>query len=379
MAKIGIDYTAAIHQTAGVGRYVRELTAALADLALRTNAPAVGHWRLFVAGAPAELPPAPPGCSYAPSLISERNHARLWHRLRLPVPVEAWTGPIDLFHAADFMLPPTLPRTRTVLTVHDLAFEKYPGDTMPGMLAALRRTVPRSVKAADHVITVSEATRQDLIDLYRLPPEKVTAIPHGVAARFNPALPLPAQRRAVADKYHLPDAPFILTVGTLQPRKNHLRLVQSLARIKMDAKLVIAGGTGWAYDQVRAEVDRLRLGERVVFAGFIDDADLPDLYRAATIFAYPALYEGFGLPVLEAMACGLPVVASNGSSLPEVAGDAGLLVDPFDVDALADALARLLDDPSARAKLRQKGIARAGQFTWARAAERTWEVYCRLL
>jgi glycosyltransferase involved in cell wall biosynthesis len=354
---------------------VRELVAALAQDWQRHpgGAPPL---RLFAADARrADLPPPPEGCAWRPSRLSERTHARLWHRLRLPVPVECWTGPLDLFHATDFTLPPTLRRARTVLTIHDLAFERHPEETMPGMLGFLRSVVPRSARRADAIIAVSEATRRDLIDCYRLPPDRIAVIPHGVSTRFSP---VPADGEpgisALREKYRLPDDGFILTVGTLQPRKNHLRLVQALAAMKHAASLVIAGGSGWAYEAVRAEVSRLGLEQRVILAGFADDADLPVLYRAAAVFAYPALYEGFGLPVLEAMACGLPVVASNTSSLPEVAGDATLLVDPLDPAAIADALDRALGDSGLRADLAQRGLARAAEFTWVRAARRTWDL-----
>jgi glycosyltransferase involved in cell wall biosynthesis len=372
-SRIGIDYSAAIHQTAGIGRTVRELVAAMAALPARAESEPL---RLFVAGAPPSRLPVPPrGCTFCPSPLPERSHARLWHRLRLPIPVEVWTGPLDLYHAADFALPPTLARTRTVLTIYDLAFEHYPAATMPGMLNHLRRVVPRSAHRADRVIAISEATRQDVISRYGLPPQKVITIPLGVSPRFHPA----SASVDICARYGLPAGPRVLSVGTMQPRKNHLRLVQAFARIKTDAVLVIAGGRGWAYEAVQAEVSRLKLDGRVIFTGFVDDPDLPGLYNAAQVFVYPALYEGFGLPVLEAMACGVPVITSNVSSLPEVAGDAALLVDPLDVDGMASALQQLLEDASLRAKLREKGITRARQFGWPQSAEQTWRVYQALL
>jgi glycosyltransferase involved in cell wall biosynthesis len=372
---IALDYTAAVHQSAGIGRYVRELTAALAQRA----APEFRPLRLFVAGARGlDLPPTPSGCVYCPSFLSERTHARLWQRLQLPLPVELWTGRVALFHATDFSLPPTLPKTPTVLNIHDLAFERYPAETMPGMLGYLRRVVPRSARQASHLIAISEATRRDLIELYGLPAEKISVVYPGVSARFS--APAPQSEAEVRAKYGLPDAPIVLTVGTLQPRKNHLRLVRAFSRVRDRAVLVIAGGEGWAYDAVRNEIARLHLSERVIFTGFVDDADLPALYRVATLFAYPALYEGFGLPVLEAMACGLPVVTSEVSSLPEVTGaEAALLINPLDEEALAMALDRLLDDETLRAALAEKGRLRAGQFTWARTAEAIWGVYRALL
>jgi glycosyltransferase involved in cell wall biosynthesis len=245
------------------------------------------------------------------------------------------------------------------------------------MLSYLKAVTPRSAQRAGAVIAVSEATKRDLVELYDLPPEKIHVVPHGVSTRFTP-LGEPADE-AIRLRYRLPAGPFILSVGTLQPRKNYLRLVRALAAMHHPAHLVIAGGTGWAYEKVRAEVERLGLWKQVTFAGFAGEADLPGLYRLASVFAYPALYEGFGLPVLEAMACGTAVVTSNVSSLPEAAGEAALLVDPLDERAIAHALDHLLGDEMLRARLVEKGLARAAEFTWERAARRTLEVYRSLL
>lgn len=340
---------------------------------------------LFVAGVRGiELPPPPGHSVYHPTQLSERNLARMWHRLRLPIPVEYWTGALDVFHAMDFTLPPTHRRTQTIVTIHDLAFERFPDETMPGMLAHLKRTVPRSVARADHLMAVSQATARDLIDLYGVPEVKISVVHLGVAQRFNPR-PAPSadsaaeESAAIRQKYGLGDGALVLTVSTLQPRKNHKRLVQAFAQASSDATLVIAGAQGWAYEDVQREVDRLNVAHRVVFAGRIDEADLPALYRAATVFVYPSLYEGFGLPVLEAMACGLPVISSDSSSLPEVVGEAGILVDPLDVAAISGALDRVLGNDALRAQMRQAGITQARQFTWAQAAQQTWDVYEQVL
>lgn len=374
---IALDYSPALHQSAGIGRYAREIAAAL--LALRPDL----DWRYFVMGADHRvLPELPPGVEVRPSRLSERTHHRLWRRLRLPLPVETWTGPIDLFHGLDFLLPPLRPATRSVVTIHDLSYERFPAETMPGMLDTLRFWTPRAVARADCVVAVSEWTRQDLIELYRLPPEKVIAIPHGVHPRFGPAAQ-PGERRALRQRYGLPEGvPLLLTVGTTQPRKNHLRLVRAFAQLHTEAHLVIAGGRGWYYEDVFREVERLGLRERVTFTSFVEEIDLPALYRAATVFAYPALYEGFGLPVLEAMACGVAVLCANSSSLPEVLGpdgEAGLLVDPLDVEAIAAGLARLLADDSLRTRMGQAGQARAAGFTWEAAAQAHLRIYGDLL
>ncbi|GAB4423732.1 MAG: glycosyltransferase family 1 protein [Anaerolineae bacterium] len=375
-ALIGIDYTSAVHQRAGIGRYTRELVKALAD------AP-TGGWsaayRLFVANSGARAAQSLPGerFGWRTTRLSERWLARLWYRLALPLPVELWTGRLNLFHAADFFLPPTRPATRTLVTVHDLSFVRYPDSTMPGMSRQLNNWVPRSVARADHVIAVSQATANDLTELYGTAPGKISVLHHGVSPEFRPVTDA-AQQQAVRQKYGLGERPFILSLGTIQPRKNYRRLVQAFAQLKADATLVIIGGAGWNSQAVFDEVARLGLTERVIFPGFAADADLPALYSAATLFVYPSLYEGFGLPALEAMACGTPVVASGTSALPEVVGEAGLLVEPTDVAALAHALNTLLHDDEQRRRLSAAGLARAASFTWPGMAARLVQVYQHL-
>ncbi|MBX7214263.1 MAG: glycosyltransferase family 4 protein [Thermoflexales bacterium] len=388
MADITLDYTPAERQSAGIGRLTREVTRAL--LAARTR----HRFRLFVMGqapAGAGMSPAnglPAKTPLTRTRLTDRWLHRLWFRLRLPLPVEMLSGATDLYHATDFTLPPTRPRTRTVLTVHDLTFERDPGSAVPTLLAFLRRVVPASARRADHIVADSHATARDLTELYGIPPAKITTIHSGVDARFSP-LPRGTREqesRALRERYQLGDDPYTLCVGTLQKRKNHLNLVRAFGRVLADwpageraPLLVISGGKGWLYEETLAEVAALGLGERVRFIGFADDADLPALYRHARAFAFPSLYEGFGLPVLEAMACGTPVVTSNVSSLPEVAGNAGLMVDPYDVPALAAAVTRALRDENWRAFAGEAGQRRAQTFTWRRAAEQLLEVYDRAL
>lgn len=374
-AAIAIDYTAALEQGGGIGRYTRELVAALARQDDRTD------YRLFAAGQRADdLPDAPgPNFAWKPTRLSSEWLARLWHRARLPLPVETWTGPVDLLHAPDFTLPPVRRGTRTLLTVHDLSFVRAPEAAAPGLRAYLNRVVPRSVARADHVLADSEATRQDLIDLYGTPPEKISVLYSGVEERFRPVSDVEALR-AVRARYGLGKGPFILSVGTVQPRKNYGRLVEAFQRLDgHDLTLAIAGGKGWLDDPLYGQIEALGLGERVRLLGFVDDADLPALYSAARVFAFPSLYEGFGLPPLEAMACGVPVVASRASSLPEVVGEAGLLVDPLDVEALADALRRALEDEDLRRALISRGLAQARRFSWGESAQRLRGHYTRLL
>jgi glycosyltransferase involved in cell wall biosynthesis len=374
--RIGIDYTAAMRQRAGIGRYTRELVGAL----LRLSSP--HRYILFAAtggmgkGALACLPADAP-CALRPVPLSDDWLARLWHRLRLPIPVEAVVGRVDLFYSPDFVLPPTLPRTRTLLTVHDLSFLHYPDHFVPKLVRYLERVVPRSVARADRVLADSEATRADLIRLLGVPAGKVEVLYSGVDPRFRPD-PEPGERERLGARYGIGDRPYVLSVGTLQPRKNFVRLIRAFARLspaalRLAPSLVIAGGHGWLYEEVLQEAERHR--DRVRLLGFVDDADLPALYRNAALFVFPSFYEGFGLPVLEAMACGVPVVCSNASSLPEVAGDAALLVDPRDEQGLATAMERALTDETLRAGMRTKGLRQAARFTWDRAARQLLSVF----
>jgi glycosyltransferase involved in cell wall biosynthesis len=287
-------------------------------------------------------------------------------------------GQLDLFHAADFVLPPVKPGTRTIVTIHDLSFVRYPDLVMPGMETHLNKWVPHSVRQADHVIAVSKATSQDLIELYQTPPEKITTLYHGATPGFKPVVD-PNALAIVRQKYGLEDKPFVLSISTIQPRKNYRRLIQAFAQIDSPVMLVIGGSKGWHYQDIFAEVDKLGLEKRILFPGFVADTDLPALYSAASLFVYPSLYEGFGLPLLEAMACGTPVVTSNQSSLPEVVGEAGLLIDPYDVDALAAAMRQVLADTSLQQKLSQAGQIQAKKFTWEGMAAKLLKLYQTLM
>lgn len=371
---IGIDYTPAYEQGGGIGRYVRELIGALAQQDQST------FYRLFVMGAGRKALPPPPGpnFSFAPASLTPIWFARLWHRARLPIPVENWVGKVNLYHATDFVLPPTRRSTRTVLTVHDLSFVRVPEAASPSLKAYLDAVVPRSVRQADQVLADSAATKNDLCELYGVDPGKIEVLYSGVHPRFRPT-PEGASIRA---KYGLGDAPYVLAVGTVQPRKNYQRLIEALSQLPPDlddVQLVIAGGKGWLQGPIYESVDRLGVRDRVRFIGFVEDADLPALYSEARALAFPSLYEGFGLPILEAFACGTPVLTTPVSSLIEVAGDATILVDPLSAEAIRDGLARLLRDETLRAQLIERGFIQAAQFTWERAAMQLRAVYQRWL
>jgi glycosyltransferase involved in cell wall biosynthesis len=373
--RIAIDYTAAINQRAGIGRFVRNLVGSL--IALDTTDQFV-----LVHAAPndgiADAIPEAANVATRELRLPERWMSILWHRLRLPIPIDWATGPVDIFHAPDFVLPPVR-RGRRVLTVHDLAFLLYPECADTRLREYLMRVVPRSVRAADFVVADSANTQNDVICMLGADPDRTAVVPGGVEARFRAASPdAVAELRTRLDL----NTPFILSIGMIEPRKNWQGLIRaySEARVRhhLPHRLVLAGPRGWLWESIFEERDRSPFRNDVVFLGFVPDADLPTLYTAADLFAFPSFYEGFGLPPLEAMACGTPVVVSDAASLPEVVGDAGLTVAADDVDALAEALARVLLDASLHASLRDAGLARAATFTWQVAAERLLDIYHRV-
>ncbi len=375
--RIGFDATPAVRQGGGIGRYTRELLRALGGL------DTFNRYSLFYASPPGgpshALPPLPGNFRTRHLPFEDVWLARIWHRARLPLPVDWLTGPIDLFHSPDFTLPPARRGTRTILTVHDLSFVRDPGSAMPVLRDYLNQVVPRSVARADLVLADSQATRADLIELYGAAPAKIEVLYSGVKDTFQRVRD-PAQLTAVRAKYGIGGAPFVLAVGTLQPRKNYVRLIQAFAALpNPDLRLVIAGGRGWLFDAIFAEVERLGLGGRIIFPGFAADDDLPALYSAASVLAYPSTYEGFGLPILEAFACETPVVTSTASCLPEVAGDAALLVPPTDVDALGAALKRVLEDTALRWQMVAAGLERVKQFSWQKSARQLLNCYQRLM
>jgi glycosyltransferase involved in cell wall biosynthesis len=376
---IGIDYTAAVWQGGGIGRYTRNLIRALSEL------DAGNQYTLFVAGGWGDgdgLGPWPDNFRVRSIPLSDRWLSILWQRLRLPIPIQIITGRLDLFHSPDFVLPP-LGRTPAILTVHDLSFLRVPRFFVPGFRDYLEGAVCRAVARAQHILADSENTQHDLIELLAVPPGQVTVLYPGVEDRFRPIKDWEALARVRA-RYGLPDR-FVLGLGTLQPRKNFDGLVEAFRWLLSewgdepeiaDLHLVISGGKGWMFEDTLALVERVGLSERVHFAGFVEDADLPALYTMAAVFAFPSWYEGFGLPVLEAMACSTPVVAADNSSLPEVVGDAGLMVDASDAGGLAAALAKLLTDEVLRARLELAGAEQVRCFTWENAARQLLDLYC---
>jgi len=374
--RIALDYTAGIRQGAGIGQYVR----CLVDAMLAQDAS--DQYTLITSGRPTRERsfPVANNVQGRSVVIPDRYLNVLWYRWRVPLYANYFTGPMDIYHGLDFGLPPLKGKVRKVVTVYDLAFLEHPETAVPSLVAYLNKVVPEAVAAADVVAAISYATKEALITPYKASPEKIIVIPCGVGPQFQRITDL-ALLEDTRRKFEL-QHPFIFSVGTLEPRKNHLGLIRAFYEAqksnKSPAMLVIAGGKGWMYEETQHLVAELKLENKVRFLGRVSESELITLYSLADIFAFPSFFEGFGIPPLEAMACGAPVITSNTSSLPEVAGDAALLVDPHDIHAIAQAITEVMENEPLREDLRQKGYARAQRYTWSQAASKMLSVYQQL-
>ena len=305
---------------------------------------------------------------------------KLWtpshHRLEgWVLPLELRRLGLDVLHSPDFIPPPSN-SFHSVITVHDLSFLLYP-HFLTEESARYYGQIDQAVRRADHIIAVSESTKQDTMQLLGVPERKISVI-HEAANPIFRRMDVEEARRCLDKTYQLPDQ-FILFVSTLEPRKNITALLRAFYQLKDDYKLphklVLAGRKGWLFDDIFATVSSLNIDDDCIFLGHVPVEHLLYLYNTAELLVHPAFYEGFGLPPLEAMACGAPVVASNVSALPEIVGDAGLLIDPNDVEGLEVAIYRALTDEDLRAGLIERGLERAKQFSWDRAARETLDIY----
>jgi glycosyltransferase involved in cell wall biosynthesis len=317
----------------------------------------------------------PATCDLRPATCDLRTmpFPRLWTHLRLSW--EMARHPPDLLFILAHVLPIVHPR-RSVVTVHDLGYLYYPEAHRLLDRFYLDLSTRYNARAATHLIADSSATKRDLIERYGIEPDKITVVYPGYDEKTFQPVKDEETTEAVKARYDIA-GDYILFVGTLQPRKNLARLIQAFADCRLpiaDCRLVIAGKKGWLYDQIFQQVEELGLEGRVVFTDYVPEGDIPVLLSGARLFVFPSLYEGFGLPVLEAMACGTPVVCSNASSLPEVAGDAAILVDPLDVEGLAATMERVLDDEELQAELIERGFEQARKFSWEKCARETLDV-----
>jgi glycosyltransferase involved in cell wall biosynthesis len=310
--------------------------------------------------------------------LGERVLNILWYRLRVPLPLNLFIGTLDVFHSPNFLLPP-LSRGTGLITVHDLSFLVVPQYAEPSLARYLGRALPRSIQRATLVLADSYSTKEDLVARLGVPPEKVEVVYGGVDPAFVPVKD-EAVLAYVRRRYAI-ERPYILALGTLEPRKNLAGLLRAYALLRqekgLEHRLLVAGGQGWLYQRLFDLVQELGLGKDVHWLGFVPEEDLPALLSLAEVFVYPSFYEGFGLPPLEAMACGVPVVASQAPCLPEVLGEAALFVDPQDPSAIAEAAYKVLADSQLRQALVAKGRAQVAKYTWCSAAERLLAVYRR--
>jgi glycosyltransferase involved in cell wall biosynthesis len=344
--KIAIDMSLAQGAPAGIGRYSASLTQALKV-----------------------IDPNDKYVLYQKPLIFQRA---LW--LQTWVPIKLLADKADLFHATN-LIAPLFATCPVVVTIHDLSSLLYP-ETHSLAHRIHMSLIPASAKKARKIIVPSLAVKKELEEHLVLQQDKIAVIHEGVGDEFR-IISDRAKLSYVRHKYGLPDK-YILYVGTLEPRKNLEKLVEgfNLAKERMDGhKMIIAGKKGWNYRAIFNKVAALKLEKEVLFLGYVPDEDLPAIYNLARVFVYPSLYEGFGLPILEAMACGTPVITSKASSLPEVAGDSAILIDPNDCKALAAAMEEIVSRPKLHNDLRVKGLDRSKKFTWSQCAKDTLEVY----
>ncbi|NWJ95971.1 MAG: glycosyltransferase family 4 protein [Chloroflexi bacterium] len=398
--KIGIDYTAAIRQGAGVGRHTRSLVATMLE-----QEPLDTDFVLFYAAGGLNQSQQthlyslerhrPANVKYVRLPFSEPELTRLWQRLKIPLPLEwlAWMdnpfpfpaplSGLDVFHFPDFALPPHR-KGKGLVTIHDLSFMVVPECAEAGLRRYLTAAVPHAVKRANRVIVVSENIKHELVERLGTPPEKIKVVYNGVGPQFRPFNETERfELEEVRQRHKLPKH-FALFVSTIEPRKNLTRLVEAWAEVKQtpagrDRKLVLAGRRGWLYEPIFRRISDLKLTEEITWLDFVPDVDLPALYNLAELFLFPSLYEGFGIPPLEALACGTPVVTADNTALREVFEGAAVLCQATNTVSITEAILTTLTsldgDRHLVTELRAAGLNRAKQFTWERAAGETLALY----
>lgn len=369
-------YLSSSYRAAGINRYIHQLLVHLRPLAGIDDqiVAFTGGWKL-----PPELEATRYFRVAQGRLPTWRPPVRiLWEQLLQPTTV--LRERLDLLHSLSYVQPLLCP-ARSVVTMLDLSFLRMP-ETFNRWNRTYLATMARlSARRCHKIITISESTRQDVISYFGVPPHKVEAIHLGVDEIFKPVEDQAVLRQFKAER-NLPEN-YLLYLGTLEPRKNVERLVEAYALLRkkraIPHKLVLGGAKGWLYDRIFARVNQLELQEDILFTSYIPYNELPLWYNCADIFIYPSLYEGFGLPPLEAMACGTPVITSSISSLPEVVGAAAITIDPLDVDALAVAIDTAAGNPGVRRQLSAQGLQQAAQFSWEKMATRTLGLYRQVI
>ena len=363
MIKLGLLAYGLDRNLGGIGTYTRELLAALQ----RLDCPVT----VLHAGCSDEKDVfCLPGARLLPGLLTLGQ---------IEIAIQARRHHLQLVHDPTGSAPLYLTAARRVVTIHDVIPYVYPETSTRLDWLIYHTWLPMAVRRMHAIITVSQASKQDIMRYLSVPREKIMVIPEAAGAHYRPLSQEIIQPALL--RYGV-TFPYILYVGSLESRKNLPRLLQAYAQLRewsQQWRLVIVGARRWKYTPIFDTVQELGLQSHVHFTGYVEEEDLPALYNGADLFVFPSLYEGFGLPVLEAMACGTPVITSNTSSLPEVAGDAALLVDPYDVDAIAGAMRQVLESPTLAAEMREKGLAQASRFSWERTARETVAVYKQVL
>jgi len=360
-----LDARSATNHFPGIGRYVVNLARAMIPLLGQDE-------RLVLLRDPAQ-----PSCWNLTTLAGERVQvvdtplSPFTLRQQWAIPRMLRRLGADLYHSPYYLMPyrPGMP---TVLTMYDLIPLLFPQHVSSTARLLFRWMTALALHAASQVIVISQATRRDLLTSYHLPPQKVTTIPLAADSAFHPQPAAEVER--VRRKYGFPEN-YLLYLGINKPHKNLVRLIEAWSLVIGRWSLVIAGREDPRYPQARLKAAELGLQDRVIFLGEVLEADLPALYSGATLFVFPSLYEGFGLPVLEAMACGTPVVCSNTSSLPEIVGEAALTFDPLDVTEIAAKIEEVLHNEALREEMREKGLRQAAKFSWERTAKETLRIY----
>lgn len=368
---IYIDVSAAVNSRAGLGRYTRSLVQAMLDI--MDSPPTLFYNRTSKASLPPEwemVPRRSIRLGYKPWRML------VWQGQLLHSSFKRLTPGVSLFHATEHLLLP-LGDVPSVLTVHDLIYKLFPQHHKRLNYWFLNAAMPLFVRRADAIIAISQATKNDLMRYYHTPDHKITVVHEAAAPHFQPVSS--AQVARVREKYNLPPR-FLLAVGTIEPRKNLSRVVESLTALRRthrDLKLVVVGARGWLYDDFFALAEQQE--DAVQLLGYVPDEDLPAVFRAAAVYVMASIYEGAGLPIVEAMACGVPVVSSRTSSLPELGADVPRYFNPYDVKNMTDVLDMVLSDDQMRAEMAAAGPARAARFSWERTARQTLDVYHRAM
>lgn len=370
--RVGINATALLSPRTGIGQYVYHLGRECLEAADVSPTFFYGTWKTQLREHP------------LPNIDTIKNSIKIaipWSYeiknliFQVPFSMGLLKHPVDVYHEPSF-LAYRFPGP-SVITVHDLSWIRHPETHPKQRLAAMDRYFPRSLERATAILTDCSFVKQELVELFGVNPKRVTPVPLGISSEFSPRAP--EECTAYLAEHGLVFGQYVLSVGTLEPRKNIANLIDAYLMLPTNLQrrfpLVLVGMCGWLNSGLEARMKPLVDRGMIKLLGFAPEAVMPLIYSGAAAFVFPSLYEGFGLPPLEAMACGVPVISSQTSSLPEVVGDAGILIDPYNVDAIVDSLRRVLEDRAFAERLSQQGIRRAAGFSWKRTAAETIGVY----